>query len=229
MYVRVREAEKMLSDVTEMIDYQVIEEKLLVQESLVRRQGAFLDSLRLGILYHESALILMKRKQKSSHAQMSFDLLSRLMASVQPESEFLPLIAAYRASARSLQSAGSGKLSELAEAFEFFEEAAQKYALFSPYPEFLRGSVAENLPSIFFKKRRFAQIDFYSLQKKYETDNSFADSRLMSFVYLALARIKRKNDVSEANLLLKKAMSLDSEQNAAYNEAEKLLANAEKK
>jgi hypothetical protein len=227
--MRIREAEKILSDVTEMIDYQVIEKKLSAQESLVRRQATFLDSLRLGILYHESALILMKKKQKSPHAKMSFDLLSRLMASAKSENEFLPVIAAYRASARSLQSAESGKLSELAEAFDFFEEAAQKYAAFSPYPEFLRGSVAENLPKIFFKKRRFAKIDFLALKKKYETDIAFAEPRLMSFVYLALARLMRKNNDSESKILLKKAMSLDSEQNAAYAEAEKLLAKAEKK
>lgn len=75
----------------------------------------------------------------------------------------MPFVSSYRASALSLIVAETNKLKLLGQSFGLFADALKKYSDISPLPEFLRGSVAENLLRFFFGKRKFAKKDFRSI------------------------------------------------------------------
>jgi tetratricopeptide (TPR) repeat protein len=122
----------------------------------------------------------------------------------------MPFIAAYRASALSLVGAETKKLKLLGEAFILFKDAVEKYAAISYLPQFLRGSVAENLPWFFFSKRRFAKLDFQSIIDKQEINADYANWRIMSFTYWAWAKRHQSNKYhKQAIFYLDKAIELD--------------------
>ena len=162
----------------------------------------------------------MKKENKKS-----FDTLSELLNSPNTTKELLPFIAAYRASALSLVGAETKKLNLLGQAFSLFEDAVKRYAAVSYLPEFLRGSVAENLPWFFFKKRKFAKLDFQSIIDKQEKDSTYANWKTMSFTYWAWAQQRQtKQYKNQALLYLDKAIALDPDYKAGRQRAEALKA-----
>jgi hypothetical protein len=115
------------------------------------------------------------------------------------------------------------------EAFELFENAVQDYADVSYLPEFLRGSVSENLPWIFLRKRRFAKQDFQSIIDKQAKNNNYANWKIMSFTYWASANQMKKKKYSAQRLAyLDKAIALDPEYKAGRQKAEILKAQMRK-
>jgi hypothetical protein len=138
--------------------------------------------------------------------------------------ELLPFVASYRASALSLMSGETKKLSLLGDAFDLFEDAVKKYAEVCYAPEFLRGSVAENLPWIFFRKKSFAKRDFQSIIDKQQKDMNFANRKIMSFTYWAWAKQFRNKHRMQAMQYLDKAIELDPGYQAGRQRAEALKA-----
>jgi hypothetical protein len=135
----------------------------------------------------------------------------------------MPFIAAYRASALSLVSAETKKLKLLGQAFTLFKDAVEKYAAISYPPEFLRGSVAENLPWFFFSKRKFAKLDFQSIIDKQVINPDYANWKIMSFTYWAWARQHQsKKYRNQAISYLDKAIELDKSYQAGRKRAEEL-------
>ena len=135
----------------------------------------------------------------------------------------MPFIASYRASALSLVGAETKKLKLLGEAFTLFGDAVKKYADVSYLPEFLRGSVAENLPWFFFTKRKFAKQDFQSIISKQDKNSDYANWKIMSFTYWAWAKQHQGNKYrNQAINYLDKAISLDPNYKAGRTKAEQL-------
>jgi tetratricopeptide (TPR) repeat protein len=224
-FSKVKTYEHQLDDVMEMIDTVELKVKLKEVEKLYKQEPNEINKIRLGIIYHETALNLsfFSKTEYKGYAKRSFDQLTELFNSPSTTRELLPFIASYRASALSLVGAETKKLKLLGQAFTLFEDAAEKYAAVSYLPEFLRGSVAENLPWFFFSKRKFAKQDFISIINKQEKNRDFANWKIMSFVNWAWAKqYQGKKFRSQALAYLDKAISLDPDYKAGRKKAEEL-------
>lgn len=224
-FSKVKEIEHQLDDVMELLDTNTIKIKIKETEKRVEHNPSELNKVRLGIIYHETALNLSftsKAKYKG-YAKRSFDMLSELFNSPSIKQEMLPFIASYRASALSLVGAETKKLKLVGEAFMLLEDAVDKYSDISYLPEFLRGSIAENLPWIFFKKKKFAKIDMESIIDKQARNREYANWKIMSFAYWAWAnQHQEKKYRSRALEYLDKAIDLDPDYQAGRQKAEDL-------
>jgi len=226
-FLKVKQYEQQLDDVMEIIDTTVLKHKLREVEEAYHDKPDEVNSARLGIIYHETALNLtfLSKSPFSGYARKSFNLLSSLADSPDTTKELLPFILSYRASALALAGAETKKFWLLGEAFSLFADAVNDYANISYLPEFLRGSVAENLPWIFFFKKRAANDDFQSIVDKYSINPRYANAKVMSFTYWALAKQKQaQREKSESFQYLEKAIMLDPHYEAGRARAEELKA-----
>lgn len=224
-FSKVKSYEHQLDDVMEIIDTNELKEKLNEVEQKFRKEPTELNKLRLGIIYHETALIFgfMAKTTFKLYSKKSYDSLSELFADSTTTKELLPFISSYRASALSLLAGETKKLSLVGDAFKLFEESVQKYGEISCYPEFLRGSVAENLPWFFFSKRKFAKIDMQSIIDKQGVKSEYANWKIMSFVYWAWANQRQGGKHKAQSLIfLDKAIALDPDYKAGRQRSEDL-------
>lgn len=219
--------ERRLDDVMELIDKDLIKNKLAEVEKEYKNEPSEINKARLGIVYHEVALNLsfLSKTEYKGYATKSFDRLSELFASGETTKELMPFVVSYRASALSLIVAETNKLRLLGQSFELFEDAIKKYSDISPLPEFMRGSVAENLPWFFFGKRKYAKRDFRSIIDKYEKDQNYANWKVIGFTYWAWAKQHQGKKYREQALeYLEKAIKLDPEYKAGRKRSEELKA-----
>jgi len=224
-FSKVKTFEHQLDDVMEIIDTTELKVKLNEVEQQFEQEPNEVNKVRLGIIYHETALNLsfFSKTEYKGYAKKSFDQLSDLFNSPKTTKELMPFIASYRASALSLVSAETKNLKLLGQAFTLFGDAANKYADISYLPEFLRGSVAENLPWFFFSKRKFAKKDFQSIINKQVKNTDYANWKIMSFTYWAWAKQHKGNKYrNQAIIYLDKAISLDQNYKAGRKRAEEL-------
>ncbi len=222
---KVKKFEHQLDDVMELIDTTELKAKLKEVEQQFQQEPNEINKVRLGIIYHETALNLsfFSKTEYKGYAKKSFDQLSDLFNSPSTTQELMPFISSYRASALSLVGAETKKLKLLGQAFTLFGDAVNKYASISYQPEFLRGSVSENLPWIFFSKRKFAKQDFQSIINKQIKNDEYANWKIMSFTYWAWAKQHQgKKYRNQAITYLDKAISLDQNYKAGRARAEEL-------
>ena len=226
----VKSFEHQLDDVMEIIDTTELKVKLKEVEQQFQKEPTEINKLRLGIIYYETALNLgfLQKTNFKGYSKKSYDILSELFLNTTTK-ELLPFITSYRASALSLLGGETMKLGLVGDAFKLFEESVQKYGDVIYSPEFLRGSVAENLPWFFFSKKKFAKIDMQSIIDKQSVNNEFANWKIMSFVYWAWAN-QRQNGKNKAQSLiyLEKAIELDPNYKAGRQRAEDLKAKMKK-
>ena len=224
-FLKVKAFEHQLDDVMELIDTTELKTKLKEVEENYKQNPNQINKVRLGIIYHETALNLsfFSKTEFKGYAKKSFDTLSSLFNSANTSIELFPFIASYRASALSLVGAETKKLKLLGEAFTLFNDAIKNYATVSYLPEFLRGSVAENLPWFFFSKRKFAKQDFQSIIDKQNKNGEYANWKIMSFTYWACAKQRQSKKYRTQSLAyLDKAISLDQNYKAGRTKAEEL-------
>ena len=206
-FSKVKIFEHQLDDVMELIDTAQLKSKLEEIEKDYSLNKTVINKTRLGIIYHEKALNLsfFATTAYKGYAQKSFETLSELFNSPNIPKELMPFIASYRASALSLVGAETKKLKLLGKAFILFNDAVEKYSNVSYLPEFLRGSVAENLPWFFFAKRRYAKQDFQSIISKQGNNTDYANWKIMSFTYWAWAKQhqSKKTKIEPCNILTK--------------------------
>ena len=224
-FLKVKALEHQLDDVMELIDTTELKTKLKEVEENYKQNPNEINKVRLGIIYHETALNLsfFSITEFKGYSKKSFDTLSSLFNSANTSIELFPFIASYRASALSLFGAETKKLKLLGEAFTLFNDAIKNYATVSYLPEFLRGSVAENLPWFFFSKRKFAKQDFQSIIDKQNKNGEYANWKIMSFTYWACAKQRQSKKYRTQSLAyLDKAISLDQNYKAGRTKAEEL-------
>lgn len=217
--------EHQLGDVMEIIDTTFLKTQLKAVELAYEQNPSEINKVRKGIIYHETALNLgfFSKTEYKGYAQKSYDILTEMAQNNQTSPEVMPFIISYQASAISLMGAETKKLGLLSDAFKLFEEAVNNYALVSYLPEFLRGSVAENLPWIFYKKRRFAKLDMRSIIDKQAKNKDYATDKIMSFVYWAWANQHQgKKDRILAINYLDKAIAIDPAYVGGRKRAEEL-------
>ena len=220
-------AEKALEDVMEIIDTSYLRSKWQAVEADFAENPGALQRIRLGILYHELTLnfSFLHKTLPKGYAQRSYDLLDAAYNDSSPLPGFMPFVAAYRASALSLVGAETGKLRPLHAAFEAFAAAEAAYGAACYAPAFLRGSVAENLPSIFYKKRRFAKVDFENIIARQQSQADYAPAKIMSFTYWAWANQHQgKKHRQQALDYLERAIALDPNYVGGRERAETLRA-----
>ena len=224
-FKKVKAYEQQLDDVMEMIDTTELKIKLKEVEENYKQNPNEINKVRLGIIYHETALNLsfFSKTEFKGYAKKCFDILSELFNSNSTSKELYPFIASYRASALSLVGAETKKLKLLGEAFTLFDGAVNRYSTVSYLPEFLRGSVAENLPWFFITKRKFAKQDFQSIIDKQNKNSEYANWRVMSFTYWAWAKQRQNKKYKVQSIkYLDKAISLDQNYKAGRAKAEEL-------
>jgi len=224
-FSQVKHFEHQLDDVMELIDTAEVKIKLKEAEENYKIKPNEINKVRLGIICHETALNLsfLSKTEFKGYSKKSYDILTELIENPQTSKELLPFISSYRASALSLVGAETKKLKFLGEAFILFDDAVRKYAEVSYLPEFLRGSVAENLPWFFFTKRKFAKSDFQSIISKQDQNNDYANAKVMSFTYWAWAKQRQgKRDRTQTVDYLNRAISLDPNYKAGRQKAEDL-------
>ncbi len=223
---KIAKYEIILDDVMEIIGRDLVKYKLKEVEKDYQDHPTEINKVRLGLIYHEVALNLTffyKTKEFSGYAQKSFDILTELQNNKNTTPELLLFVETYKASALSLVSGETRKLKQLGKAFDLFKDAINKYANLSPRPEFMRGSVAENLSWLLWKKKKFAKIDFQSIIEKQENNKNYAGFRLLSFTYWGWARAyKSKKYRKQAIIYLEKAIKIDPEYKAGRKRAEEL-------
>ena len=222
---KVKAFERQLDDVMELIDTTQLKIILKKVEEDYRQNPNEINQARLGIIYHETALNLsfFSKTEFKGYAKKSFDTLTEMFDSPNTTKELMPFIASFRASALSLVGAETKKLKFIGEAFTLFKDAIEKYAAISYLPEYLRGSVAENLPWFFFFKRRSARHDFQSIIEKQEKNADYANWKIMSFTYWAWAKQHQSaGDRNQALQYLDKAINLDPNYKAGRTKAEAL-------
>lgn len=227
----VKAIEHQLEDVMELTDTTALKTKLKEVENDYRNNPTEINKARLGIIYHETALNLsfFSKKEFKGYAKKSFDVLTELFKAENVTKELVPFVASYRASALSLVGADTKKLKLLGEAFTLFNDAVNKYAPVSYLPEFLRGSVAENLPWFFFSKIKQARYDFQSIIDKQNENASYANEKIMSFTYWAWAKQHQSKKYRSKSLeYLDKAIALDMDYTAGRKKAEQLKAKIKK-
>jgi tetratricopeptide (TPR) repeat protein len=221
----VKAIEHQLDDIMELIDTTALKIKLKEMEEAFNVNPTELNKARLGIIYHETALNLsfFSKTEYKGYAKKSFDMLTELFSSLNTTKDLMPFIASYRASALSLVGAETKKLKLLGEAFTLFNDAVEKYSDVSYLPEFLRGSVAENLPWFFFTKRKSAKHDFQSIIDKQNANAAYANWKIMSFTYWAWAKQHQSRKYRKQALqYLEKAIALDPDYKAGRKKAEDL-------
>jgi tetratricopeptide (TPR) repeat protein len=224
-FLKVKAFEHQLDDVMELIDTNQLKIKLNEIEENYKQNPNEINKVRVGIIYHETALNLsfFSKTAFKGYAKKSFDTLSELFNSAATSKELLPFIASYRASALSLVGAETKKMKLLGEAFTLFNDAVKKYSDVSYLPEFLRGSVAENLPWFFFSKRKIAKHDFQSIIDKQTANAEYANWKIMSFTYWARAKQRQSKKYRDQSLAyLDKAIALDPNYKAGRQKAEDL-------
>ncbi|MEO9891811.1 hypothetical protein [Aurantibacter sp.] len=226
-----RTIEQKIDDVMELIDSTEIKDKLIKVEYEFKNEPNEINKTRIGIIYHEVALNLsfLSKTEYQGYAKKSFDHLSELFDSNNTMPELMPFVTSYRASALSLIVAETKKLSLLRESFDLFEDAVKKYSDITYLPEFLRGSVAENLPWFFFSKRKFSKKDFSSIIQKAEENTDYANWKVLSFTYWAWAnQYQGKKYRQRALSYLDKAIELDPDYKAGRTKAEELKSKLRK-
>ena len=224
-FKKVKIFEHQLDDVMEIIDTTELKLKLKEVEQQFQQEPHEINKVRLGIIYHETALNLsfFSKTEYKGYAKKSFDQLSDLFKLPTTTKELMPFIASYRASALSLVGSETKRLKLLGQAFTLFGDAVNEYAGISYLPEFLRGSVSENLPWLFFSKRKFAKQDFQSIINKQNKNDEYANWKIMSFTYWAWAKQHQgKKYRNQAIAYLDKAISLDQNYKAGRIKAEEL-------
>lgn len=224
-FSKVKTFEHQLDDVMELVDTTKLKIKLKEVEDSCKRNPNEMNKVRLGIVYHETALNLsfLSKTEFKGYAKKSFDILSEVFHSPHTSKELFPFITAYRASALSLVAAETRKLKLLGKAFSLLNDAVKHYATVSYLPEFLRGSVAENLPWFFFSKRKLAKQDFQSIINKQEKNDEYANRKIMSFTYWAWANQRQgKKYRTQALAYLDKAIESDPDYKAGRKKAEEL-------
>jgi hypothetical protein len=220
-----KDAQQKLEDVMEIIDTAFLKSHLIEVENAYKLDNSTINQMRLGIIYHEVALSFgFFNKVYKGYPQKSLDMLNETLPKLNDDlAIFKPFVLSYKASALSLLSGETRKLSYLSEAFKLFGEAVTNYASESYAPEFMRGSVSENLPWFMFKKRSYAKKDFDNIIKKYEADNSYATAKIMSFTYWAWAMQHQSKKYRTTSIAyLDKAIKLDPNYNAGRKRAEEL-------
>lgn len=221
----VKAMEQQLEDVMEITDTGVLKTGLPAVESACQQHPTTLNKARLGIIYHEVALNLsfLSATNYKGYAAKSYSLLDELYNSSSTSPALMPFLASYRASALSLKGAETRKLKLIGKAFRQFDDAVRKYAAVSYLPEFLRGSVAENLPWFFFSKRKYAKTDFSSIIERQAAQPGYATAKIMSFTYWAWAnQHQSKRYRAMALNFLDKAIQLDPKNEAGRAKAEAL-------
>ncbi|MCH7415087.1 hypothetical protein MM213_16415 [Belliella sp. R4-6] len=228
---KVKFYEHQLDDVMELIDVEELKSKLKEVELQFEKDPSEINKTRLGIIYHETALNLgfLSKTSFKGYSKKSYDVLSEIYLDNKTTRELLPFITSYRASALSLLGGETMKLGLVGDSFKLFEESIAMYGEVSYSPEFLRGSVAENLPWFFFSKRKFAKIDMQSIIYKQNKNSDYANWKIMSFVYWAWANQRQENRYrSQALTYLEKAIELDPNYKAGRQRAEELKAKLNK-
>ena len=224
-FSKVKTYEHQLDDVIEIIDTNELKVRLKQIEQQFQQEPNEINKVRLGIIYHETALNLsfFSKTEFKGFAQKSFEQLSELFNSPKTTKELMPFVASFRASALSLVGAETKKLKYIGQSFTLFKEAVANFSAISYLPEYLRGSVAENLPWFFFAKRRVAKNDFQSIIFKQEKNADFANWKIMSFTYWAWAKQHQGNKYrNQAISYLDKAIGLDPDFKAGRTKAEAL-------
>jgi len=134
-----------------------------------------------------------------------------------------PFVLSYRASALSLMASEKKKLALIGKSFKLFDQAIRLYGEIHYLPEFMRGSVAENLPFFYFSKRKLAKKDFQSIIDKNIENPNYANWKVMSFVYWAWAKQHQgKKHRTQALNYLDKAIALDPNYEAGRKRSEEL-------
>src|SRR5688572_12635216 len=89
---KLKEYEHQLDDVMELIDTNLVKEKLKVVKKDYQAEKTELNKLRLGIIYHETALNLsfLSNTGYKGYAQKSFDVLDELFTSENTTKELMP-------------------------------------------------------------------------------------------------------------------------------------------
>ena len=220
-----KEAQQKLEDVMEIIDTSFLRAHLLEVEKTYQQDNSTVNQIRLGIIYHEVALSFGFFDQVYiGYPQKSLAMLNIALSKLNEDLAVLkPFVLSYKASALALLSGETRNLSYLREAFKLFNEAVTNYDSVSYAPEFMRGSVSENLPWFMFKKRSYAKIDFDNIIKKYEADNNYATAKIMSFTYWAWAMQHQSKKHKKTSIsYLDKAIALDPNYTAGRKKAEEL-------
>jgi tetratricopeptide (TPR) repeat protein len=223
--IKVKTLEHQLDDVMEIIDTSFLKLKLKEVEELYKANPTEINKARLGIIYHETALNLsfFSKTEFKGYAKKSSDTLSEIFNSPGTTKELMPFIASFRASALSLVCSETKKLKFLGEAYNEFHNAVEKYGSTSYCPEYLRGSVSENLPWFFFHKRKYAKQDFQSIIDKQEKNINYANWKIMSFTYWAWAKQHQSKKFRKKAIdYLDKAIALDPDYQAGRKKAETL-------
>ena len=218
--VLVKEYEEKLTDVMEVIDPKRAKRNMKTYEEKTQADPTMLNRVKLGIVYHEVSLNLFKEGYKG-YAKRSFEILSDPELYESSPESLNPFIFSYIASSRALMGSEEGDIGYVNDAFLILDKAVDIYGVYSYAPLFMRASIAENLPWFFFRSGE-AKKDFEAIISSREKNKDYASDKIMSFVYLGLAK-QVLNEKELAISYLNKSIDFDPGGVGAREMAEELL------
>lgn len=162
-----------------------------VQELENIDQPDVLQQIALGLTYHELCVLhfmLGKDKRYAPYAARALGVLTSARPAA-PEWS-LPMLDSYINSSQSLVAATKNNLIDLIRVIRKYDELIDQYGATSYHPEFLQGSLLENLPNVFGAHAK-AKKRFESVITKYTSDPSYTAPKIVSFCYLSLGKLSK--------------------------------------
>jgi hypothetical protein len=210
---------KDLEQFTEILNKNVLQDNQKTLEKIA--QPDVLEIIALGLTYHEICVLyfmLEKNKQYAPYASKALTTLS----SARPDAPewTLPMLDSYINSSRSLVAAVKGNLIGLLRVIRDYDKLIDKYSATSYHPEFLQGSLLENLPNVFGAHSK-AKQRFENIVTKYNKDHAYATPKIISFCYLSLGKLS-KNPKEKIDYL-EQSIKIDSSGDGGSTLAKKIL------
>lgn len=132
-FIKVKIYEHQLDDVMEIIDTTELKAKLKDVEQEFQLAQTEINKVRLGIIYHETALNLgfLAKTSFKGYSKKSYDVLSELYLDTKTTKKLLPFITSYRASALSLLGGETMKLGLVGDVLNFSMKVSKSMAMFA--------------------------------------------------------------------------------------------------
>jgi hypothetical protein len=208
-----------LEQYTEVLDTAKLSQNLEYFE--YKQDGDALDQIALGITYHEICVVHYILGKDKSYAHYAEKALRTLVdAKKTSPVDAYPILDTYINSSRSLVASTKNNLVELIRVIRIYNGLVRKYGSISYYPEFLEGSLLENLPNILGGHTKAKKL-FESIIAKHESDPAYASDKIVSFCYLSLGKLE-KNSTRKKDYF-QKSIAIDADKQGGANQALAML------
>jgi len=169
-------------------NWELLMDRIDLQKHQTKENPSFLNKAKLGILYHNAAIMKMATDKKKSQelAEQSYILLTILVTEPSTRMDLLPCLKAHHASSLVMVGLGNKERQLIDQAFALFEMTINRFGGNCYFPRYLRLQMNQQLS---YPNKRLAKEDCNKLIGQYDMDHNFIDKTTMIDVYLDWAKL----------------------------------------